>query len=273
MSDHPTPRPISTHLGTQMPERQSDCDIHGPYLSRCMIGRIWTRCPACVEQQLQQDAEQHAQAQRRVQMLEWQRRLGRAGIPPRFQDRSFDNYMADTAPQRSALAFAREFALDFSGSDNQGRCALFVGRPGTGKTHLAAAIGMHLLREGRPVLFSTVMRAIRMIKDAWVQGTQVSESEAVARLTQPDLLILDEVGVQSGSDFERNLLSDVLNERYENHRSCLLLSNLPVEEIGAYIGDRALDRLREDSSESVVFDWESYRRILRDRKSPGASSL
>ena len=118
---------------------------------------------------------------------------------------------------------------------------------------------MHLLHEGRLVLFTTVLRAVRMVKDAWGPAAQMTESQAVSRLTRPDLLILDEVGVQTGSEFERHLLSDVLNERYEHHRATLLLSNLPLAEVSAYLGERVLDRLREDGAESVVFDWESHR--------------
>lgn len=264
MSEQPTPRPVAV----QLPERSASCDDHGPYLSRCLVGRIWTRCPVCVERQLQQEAEQQARAQRQARLLDWQRRLGRAGIPPRFQDRTFDNFIADTAQQRAALAFAREFALDFGSPASRGRCALFLGHPGTGKTHLAAAVGMHLLRQGRLVFFSTTMRAIRTVKDAWAPGAQVSESEAIDRLTRPDLLVLDEVGVQSGSDFERHLLSDVLNERYEHRRACLLLSNLPLDDVRRYLGERILDRLREDGGECVVFDWCSHRRAEHHQTPP-----
>ena len=251
------------HAAAALPTREAMCDTHGPYLSRCLAGRVWTHCPACVEGQLQRENERQEQAQREARLMDWQRRLGRAGIPLRFQDRSFDDFEAVTGAQRTALAFAREFALDFGSPARRGRGALFVGHPGTGKTHLACAIGMHLLHEGRLVLFTTVLRAVRMVKDAWGPAAQMTESQAVSRLTRPDLLILDEVGVQTGSEFERHLLSDVLNERYEHRRATLLLSNLPLADVGAYLGERVLDRLREDGAESVVFDWESHRGAAR----------
>ena len=52
---------------------------------------------------------------------------------------------------------------------------------------------------------------------------------------------------------------DVINERYENLRPTIILSNLTTEEIRAYLGDRVYDRLRENGGKAFVFDWDSYR--------------
>lgn len=248
-----------------MESRQAQCPQHGPYLSRKLCGQVWLRCPACIEAQQERQRAQADASARRVRQLTWARRLGQAGIPERFQSRSLDGFRAVTPAQQRALAFAREYVEGFEGVRASGRGAIFVGRPGTGKTHLAAAIGMALLHEGHTVLFATVMRALRPVKDSWAAGAAMTESQAVALLTAPDLLILDEVGVQFGSDFERHLLFDVLNERYERRRPTLLLSNLPLAEVGEYLGARVLDRLREDGGEQVVFDWESYRARLADK--------
>ena len=65
--------------------------------------------------------------------------------------------------------------------------------------------------------------------------------------------------MQFGSDTEKLILFDVLNERYEKRRPTLLLSNLVVDDVQAYLGERIFDRLREDGGEAVAFDWESHR--------------
>ena len=137
---------------------------------------------------------------------------------------------------------------------------MFVGLPGTGKTHLAAGIGLRLMkRDNRRVLFTTVMRAVRSIKETWTRGSELTESEAIEKLVAPDLLILDEVGVQFGSETEKLMLFDVLNERYERRRPTLLISNLDLDGVRAYLGERIFDRLREDGGEAVAFDWASHR--------------
>lgn len=149
--------------------------------------------------------------------------------------------------------------------------ALFIGLPGTGKTHLAVGIGLEVMEHhGAAVLFTTVMRAVRRVKDTWGRDSRESESEAIAALVFPDLLILDEVGVQFGSDTEKLLLFDILNERYERRRPTILMSNLALDDaeeggrvvpgIKSYLGERVFDRLREDGGQYVVFDWPSHRK-------------
>lgn len=68
------------------------------------------------------------------------------------------------------------------------------------------------------------------------------------------------MGVQFGSDFERNTMFDVLNERYERRKPTLFLSNLTKAEVTEFLGERVMDRLREDGGQVIPFTWESYRK-------------
>lgn len=235
------------------------CEKHGAFVSRNFIGRIWSKCPSCNAQaEIEARAKEDAAA-RAYKVAAWQKQIGESGIPERFQNRTLNTFKAENDGQRYALSFARSFADSLEAGPKTGRGAIFLGLPGTGKTHLAVGVGMQLMKKGHPVLFSTVMRAIRRIKDTWSRGSDESESQAVAALVFPDLLILDEVGVQFGTETEKNLLFDVLNERYERRKSTLLLSNLPLDQVRAYLGERVFDRMREDGGEVVTFAWESQR--------------
>jgi len=240
--------------------RQASCEVHGEYQSRNLFGIIWSHCPTC--ETIRREKEQAEQAERdRIEKLRrWESKLGHSGIPDRFKTRTLETYVADTAQKKRALDFALIYALDFGwGKQTQGRSALFVGKPGTGKTHLAVGIGLSLMANGYSVLFFTVMRAIRRVKDTWSRDSKESESQAIAALVEPDLLILDEVGIQFGSETEKLILFDILNERYEKRRACILLSNLSIEEVSAFLGERVIDRLREDGGEVIPFTWESHR--------------
>jgi DNA replication protein DnaC len=235
------------------------CEQHGEYESRNLFRTIWSRCPRCTAAE---DAAEHVaniERERQEKIQRWERTIGESGIPDRFQDRSFDNYTTETDGEKRALLFAMDYAQRFSECRRSGRSAIFCGRPGTGKTHLAAAIGLHLLRQGNAVLFQTVFRAVRRVKDTWSRGSAESESQAVAGLVFPDLLILDEVGVQFGSDAERVILFDILNERYERMKPTLLLSNLPLAGVKDFLGERIFDRMREGDGAYIPFDWESRR--------------
>ena len=240
--------------------RQDRCETHGEFESRCFIGSIWSKCPTCDAERVQREQDEAEARERERRRAEWTARVRMSGIPERFQARTLESFVAETPAQQYALAFAKSFADNFDQARATGRSALFVGKPGTGKTHLAAGIGLQVMREqNRTVLFTTVMRAIRRVKDSWAKGSEETESQAVALLASTDLLILDEVGVQFGSEFERNILFDVLNERYEKRRPSILLSNLDTAEVTAYLGERVVDRIREDGGERIVFGWDSYR--------------
>jgi DNA replication protein DnaC len=106
---------------------------------------------------------------------------------------------------------------------------------------------------------------LRLIRDTYSPRAQRSESEAFALLTAPDLLVLDEVGVAIGNDAKRHaLLFDVLDTRYAEMRPSILIGNLTVPEMEAYLGERVMDRLLELGSATVLFTWPSHRRGKHD---------
>lgn len=237
------------------------CIKHGDYESINLLGNIWSQCPICVEVQDAEKAAAEAADKAAARLRQWQNKIKGSGIPDRFHDRTLDSYRAESEGQVAALKFALDYATSFDDVLSTGRSAVFVGAPGTGKTHLAVGIGLHVMREHRgTVLFTTVMRAVRRVKETFRRDSEETEAQAVRSFVEPDLLILDEVGVQFGSDFERNILFDIFNERYEKRRPSLFLSNLTVREAALYLGERVVDRIREDGGQFVPFKWESFRR-------------
>ena len=239
--------------------RVDSCDTHGEFESRNLFNQVWSKCPQCAADKQatdQREAEEKAAALRHQ---EWQKKLGEAVIPDRFRNRTLGSYVAANDGQRRALAFAKDYAERFDEVLAKGCGAIFCGKPGTGKTHLAVGIGLHIMQRNRLVLFVTAQRMFCRIKDSWRKGSDESQSDVIRLLTQPDLLILDEIGVQFGSKFEEECLFDVMNERYEKRKPTLLLSNKDESEVRALIGERVYDRLREDGGVIVPFGWGSHR--------------
>lgn len=243
----------------QYPTKVSNCEKHGDFESRNIFHRYWTGCCACSEEERKVKEEETAAKRAEEESAKWFRRLEVSGIPARFRERSFDNYVVQGEGHDRVLELSRRLAEDIAAGTAAGRCAVFIGRPGTGKTHLAAAIAMRAMRAGRSARFTTVTRLIRRIRDTYNRGSAETESQAIEVFTAPEVLVLDEVGVQRGTEDEKMLLFDVLNDRYESRRSTILLSNLSVADVRVYLGDRIFDRMREDGGMSLVFDWASYR--------------
>ncbi len=245
------------------PSETRNCERHGNYISTNFIGDYWTECPSCIakkrkEVEKQEEQKFKQQAKEREQRR-WMVKIKTALIPERFKDRTLDSYIAKTSDQKTALAFAKEYAENFDQVMKTGRSAIFVGKVGTGKTHLAVGIALSIMEQQRSPLFTTVQRLVRRVKDSW-RTKEETESEVIEAFASPDLLILDEIGVQFGSEFEKQILFDVLNERYEKLKPSILLSNIPREQLGEYLGERVTDRLRENGGKMIPFDWDSHRR-------------
>lgn len=184
----------------------------------------------------------------------------RAAIPPRFASRTLDNFIPQCEKSDRALRTATGYAKDFKEALAKGQSMIFVGNVGSGKTHLASGIAHEVIRQGHQALFSTVLGAVRTVKETYRRDSTKTETEAILSLVEPDLLVLDEVGVQFGSDAEKLILFEIINGRYEHMKPTILLSNLNIDGLREYLGERVMDRLREGGGKMVAFDWDSYRR-------------
>jgi DNA replication protein DnaC len=256
----------SEPLSVQNLSETHDCPTHGAYTARGIDmgmfapGKVmWSRCPACTEAAAAEKAEAEKRAKAAEREMKVRRLLGNAGIPPRFADRTFDTYAAAGLGQRVALASCRAYAANWPAKLEAGGSLVLTGGPGTGKTHLACAIASAAIREHlASVWFGTVTQLLRHVKDTYRKDSERSEQEAIADLIVPDMLIVDEVGVQTGSDHEKMLMFEVLNERYQQLRPTILISNLNGADLEAYIGQRVMDRFRE-CGDIIAFEWASHR--------------
>lgn len=236
------------------------CAIHGDFQSG-NIGRGWSSCPKCSDEEMKRESIETQRINREeAKRRELESKMKQTAIPLRFQDRTLNNYIADTDQKKHALAMARDFADNFDDVLKTGRSLIFTGDVGTGKTHLSTGIAHQIMREGKAPLFTSVINAIRFVKETYHRDSQMSERQAIKTFIEPDLLILDEVGVQFGSDTEKLILFDIINGRYENMRPTIIISNLSLAKLSEYLTDRVIDRLREGGGKVQIFDWESYRR-------------
>ena len=170
-------------------------------------------------------------------MLERRRKQARFRDPQKTLD-SFD-FTFNKKMNRS-LVFDLATGAFISRHDD----ALFLGPPGTGKSHLAQAIGLAAIEQGYRVVYRETHALLDDIAEATIDGTRKECMEALA--TVP-LLIIDDLGMRKLPPTAAEELLEIVMRRYER-TSTLLTSNRPVQDWGKLLGDSAavtamLDRL------------------------------
>jgi DNA replication protein DnaC len=221
---------------------------------------VWSKCPACSAELHQ--AEEQAAKMAEAERVEKRHRamLSDARIPARFIGRTFDSFVTTTDEQRQALAIVRDFADRFEQNRKRGLGLVLSGMPGTGKSHLAAAVLQTVL--SADVRYLTCLDLIRAVRDTWRRDSDKTETQVLAYLERLDLLVIDEVGVQYGTEGEQTILFEVLDRRYREVKPVILLTNQNKDGFKKFVGDRTFDRLTE-TCRWVSFDWDSYRATAR----------
>lgn len=137
---------------------------------------------------------------------------------------------------------------------------LIVGPCGTGKTHIAQALGHHAVRQCHNVIFTTQSKLLASIQHARATGTHTKKLRALARI---DILIIDDFAIKPITPPLDEDFHELINERYQQ-RSTIITSNLDFDEwphafTNRLLGAATNDRLQHDAYR-LTLNGASYRR-------------
>ncbi|MEW6063577.1 MAG: ATP-binding protein [Nanoarchaeota archaeon] len=235
-----------------MTQLEELCPKHNIPLELVDLGyRKIKKCIAC-SKEIDEEIRQ-----RELESLEYDKKfkLQQVNIPLRFKDKTFDNYIIQNDKQKKVVEEVQWFIANYNNSTG----IILIGNTGTGKNHLAIAMIKGIIQRYNVfVKLTEALKVIRDIKSIW-KNNEENEDMKIKEYSNVGLLVIDEIGVQYGSETERMYLTEIINDRYNWMRPTVLIANLTIKELQEILGERVIDRFRE-GGKVIVFDWESYRK-------------
>jgi DNA replication protein DnaC len=210
------------------------CPSHGPYATKMESYRIRTACPACDESA--RKAKANLDREWRIR-----RNWEDCGLPVRYRNRTFANWIPQSKAQEKTLAAVQAYAANLKSAFDEGRGLILTGDVGTGKTHLLAACAHEIVRAFKSCRFVSVGDLFAEIKKSFGRGREEFD---VSELQSADFLLLDDVGASRGTEWELSILHELLRYRYDETLPTLLTTN--VSDLEHAVGTRIADRFAEN---------------------------
>jgi DNA replication protein DnaC len=251
-----------------MPAKTATRDLNGEltFLTRALKAPTLRNSAARLAERARADGWSHEEflvacLQREVAAREahgGEGRIRAARFPAR---KSLEEFDFDHARSLKRETIAHLGTLDFVVAREN---VVFLGPPGTGKTHLAIGLGVRACQAGHRVLFATAAEWVARLAEAHAQGRLQDE---LVRLGRYPLLVVDEVGYIPFEAEAANLFFQLVSARYER-ASLIVTSNKPFGRWGEVFGDDVvaaamIDRLVHHA-DVVALKGDSYRLRNRD---------
>lgn len=163
--------------------------------------------------------------------------LDRAQIPPLYRQASFENFA--TLPDnpvtsralQTAVTVAASYAREYPyGTKKPG--LMFIGDPGTGKTHLAVAVMKRLISRGFECVFFDYQNLLERIRSGYDPAAGSASRETYRTALECEMLVLDDLGAHRVTDWVEDTVTSLITYRYNNNKPVIATTNLRDAEVG-----------------------------------------
>lgn len=182
-----------------------------------------------------------------------------SGICGNMETKTFANFelsfYRDTKSMQDKVQRCKEFALKVVNKEVQNNL-FFTGAVGRGKTHLSLAIANEVLKQGGTVIYKRIDDLLDIIREYKYNrdAEQLDKSFQLDYLKRVDLLIIDDLGAENITSFAQNQIRILIEDRNNFNKPWIISSNLNINELQDYYGQRVADRIIEKAD---IFSFES----------------
>jgi DNA replication protein DnaC len=159
--------------------------------------------------------------------------LAECDLPPLYENASFDNFSTRNGELTTVFMAVRQYVKDFPNTKQPG--LLLMGRPGSGKTHLAVAAFREILGKGFEGLFFDYQNLLDRIRSSYDPSSQTSDKEAYRVAMDKEVLLLDDLGANRITDWVEDTVTSIITTRC-NHRKPLIATTNLFDPDARYIG-------------------------------------
>ncbi|SHK53524.1 ATP-binding protein [Thermocrinis minervae] len=163
-------------------------------------------------------------------------------IPPRFEEASLENYQPSTPSQYEALSQSIAFVENFDPKEGHG--LTYLGPSGVGKTHLAVGVLKALyIKKGIRGMFVSVRELLYILKKFF------DDNERYRRVLDTfmnlPILLLDDLGSEYSGDWQRDILSLIIEHRYNHCLSTLITTSRSFEDLELSFSPSLINKVRQ----------------------------
>jgi len=182
-----------------------------------------------------------------------------SGIGRLIERQSFDNFDVERYKDdkeiyertKQNLAVAKDFAENFG--KNEVTTLLFVGKTGTGKTHISTAIAKAVIEKGFEVLYDSTQNVLAAFEYDRFKSGFVDKEPRSDKYLECDLLILDDLGTEVINQFTVSCIYNLINTRQNRGLATVISTNLSAEELARKYNDRIYSRIVGADSRILLF--------------------
>lgn len=148
----------------------------------------------------------------------------------KFRDCNLQNFEVDEF-NKTYFNLAKNYIDNFQEIKDKNMGMLLYGDPGKGKTYIAFCIANELINQMTPVIAISSIGLLNKIKLTYKKYGNEGESEIINSLKNASLLILDDLGAESGTGWAKEKIYEVIDSRYRDGKPIIITTNLTTSQL------------------------------------------